>query len=519
MIDAIYRELAEPSPKNHFTIGIQDDLSHTSLDWEESFRTAANDETFQAVFYGLGSDGTVSANKNSIKIIGENTELQAQGYFVYDSKKSGAVTISHLRFGPHRIRSSYLIGNGDARCVACHQPTFLEKYDLLAYARTGAVFLLNTPESPAQAWNSLPPAMQQTIIDKNISFYCIDAYDVARRSGMGKRINTIMQTCFFAISGILPQDEAIACIKQAVEHTYGRKGRRIIELNFKAIDETLACLHPVSSGQQAPPEKEKQSLFADAPDFVRHVTAEIIAGRGDMISVSQLPADGSFPLGTAAYEKRNLALEIPVWETDLCTQCGKCPFVCPHTAIRSKVFHESELTRAPAGFKSAPVKAKGFPEGYHISYQVAPEDCTGCTLCVDICPIRDKSNVSRKALNMVPQGDLRESERTNWEFFSSLPEYDRADLKSNTIAGSMIMQPLFEFSGACVGCGETPYVKLASQLFGDRMLVANATGCSSIYGGNLPTTPWTTRSGPPTSSSASARPTTPSRWPQRSPIR
>ena len=492
MIVAVYQQLTLDRPKNHFTIGINDDLSHTSLDWDESLRTLAHAETFQAVFYGLGSDGTVSANKNSIKIIGESTDLHAQGYFVYDSKKSGAVTVSHLRFGPNQIRSSYLIGSGDANFVACHQPGFLEKYDVLDFARHGAVFLLNSPAAPEEVWDTLPANIQQEVIDREISLYTIDAYGVAQRSGMGKHINTIMQTCFFAISGILPRDEAIASIKSAVEKTYGRKGRRITELNFKAIDETLACLHQVASAGTVKVHKEQAALTARASDFVQQVTAEIIAGRGDMISVSQLPDDGSFPLGTAAYEKRNLALEIPVWETDICTQCGKCPFVCPHSAIRSKVFHESELAAAPSSFKSAPVKAKGYPEGYHISYQVAPEDCTGCTLCVDICPIRDKSNVSRKALNMAPQPALRAQERDNWEFFTTLPEFDRSQLKTNTLAGSMVLQPLFEFSGACVGCGETPYVKLASQLFGDRMLVANATGCSSIYGGNLPTTPWTT---------------------------
>jgi pyruvate-ferredoxin/flavodoxin oxidoreductase len=492
MIKAVYDQLLQENPRNHFTIGIHDDLSHSSIEWDTRFRTRAHEETFQAVFFGLGSDGTVSANKNSIKIIGESTELFAQGYFVYDSKKSGAVTISHLRFGSSRIRSSYLIGDDDASFVACHQPTFLDKYDVLTYAAQGAVLLLNSPAAPNEVWDSLPAAVQRDVIDKDIKLYAIDAYDVALRSGMGKRINTVMQTCFFAISGILPRDEAIAAIKTAVEKTYGRKGRRIIDLNFKAIDETLACLHEIPVGSPAPLSGRSVDALLGAPDFVRDVTAEIIAGRGDRIPVSLLPDDGSFPLGTAAYEKRNLALEIPVWETDLCTQCGKCPFVCPHTAIRSKVFPESELESAPPGFKSAPVKAKGFPDGYHISYQVAPEDCTGCTLCVDICPIRDKSNVSRKALNMAPQPELLAQERENWRFFETLPEYDRSSLKSNTIAGSMIMQPLFEFSGACVGCGETPYVKLASQLFGDRMLVANATGCSSIYGGNLPTTPWTT---------------------------
>ena len=492
MIVAVYRELQQAQPKNQFTIGIHDDLSHTSLDWDEDLRTSAHDETFQAVFYGLGSDGTVSANKNSIKIIGESTDLYAQGYFVYDSKKSGAVTISHLRFGPNRIRSSYLIGNGDASFVACHQPTFLEKYDVLAYARKGAVFLLNSPTGPEAVWDTLPATIQQEIKDKDIKLYCIDAYGVAQRSGMGKRINTIMQTCFFAISGILPPEQAIASIKDAVQKTYGRKGRRITELNFKAIDETLACLHQVAAGAGVGTLQSAARLTDRASAFVQQVTAEIIAGRGDMIPVSQMPDDGSFPLGTAAYEKRNLALEIPVWESDICTQCGKCPFVCPHSAIRSKVFHESELKNAPANFKSVPVKAKGYPEGHHISYQVAPEDCTGCTLCVDICPIRDKSNSSRKALNMAPQPELRAQERDNWDFFLTLPEFDRSQLKTNTIAGAMNLQPLFEFSGACVGCGETPYVKLASQLFGDRMLVANATGCSSIYGGNLPTTPWTT---------------------------
>jgi pyruvate-ferredoxin/flavodoxin oxidoreductase len=492
MIVSVFQQLDAEQPKNHFTIGIHDDLSHTSLEWDDSFRTAAHDETFQAVFYGLGSDGTVSANKNSIKIIGESTDLHAQGYFVYDSKKSGAVTISHLRFGPNQIRSSYLISDNDANFVACHQPTFLEKYNVLAYASPGAVFLLNSPAGPDAVWDTLPSNIQQEIIDKQISLYTIDAYDVAQRSGMGKRINTIMQTCFFAISGILPKEQAITSIKEAVQKTYGRKGRRITELNFKAIDETLACLHQVADAGQVKAAVAQSALTDRASAFVQQVTAEIIAGRGDMIPVSQMPDDGSFPLGTAAYEKRNLALEIPVWDADICTQCGKCPFVCPHSAIRSKVFHESELEQAPASFKSVPVKAKGYPEGYHISYQVAPEDCTGCTLCVDICPIRDKSNVSRKALNMAPQPALRAQERDNWTFFTSLPEFDRSQLKLNTIAGSMMTQPLFEFSGACVGCGETPYVKLASQLFGDRMLVANATGCSSIYGGNLPTTPWTT---------------------------
>jgi pyruvate-ferredoxin/flavodoxin oxidoreductase len=492
MIKAVFDQLIFEHPRNHFTIGIHDDVSHTSLDWDEQFRTDAHDETFQAVFYGLGSDGTVSANKNSIKIIGESTELHAQGYFVYDSKKSGAVTVSHLRFGPKPIRASYLIGTADANFVACHQPNFLDRYDMLDMAAQGAVFLLNAAQPPEHVWATLPAKMQQQIIEKDIGFYTIDAYDVASRTGMGKRINTIMQTCFFAISGILPREQAIQSIKEAVEKTYGKKGRRIIDLNFKAIDETLACLHLVTTKGAINPQQQQPALTADAPEFIRNVTGEIIAGRGDLIAVSQLPHDGSFPLGTAAYEKRNLALEIPAWDEDLCTQCGKCPLVCPHSAIRSKVFHESELDNAPANFKSASMRAKGYPQGYRISYQVAPEDCTGCSLCVDICPIRDKSNVSHKALNMLPQPPLLEHERQNWNFFLQLPEFDRRELKVNTIPGSMVLQPLFEFSGACVGCGETPYLKLASQLFGDRMIVANATGCSSIYGGNLPTTPWTT---------------------------
>jgi len=492
MIKAVFDELANPQPKHPFTIGIHDDISHCSLDWDPDFRTTALADSIQAVFFGLGSDGTVSANKNSIKIIGESTALHAQGYFVYDSKKAGAVTVSHLRFGPKPIHASYLIGDNDADFVACHQPIFLERYPMLDKAKPGAVFLLNSPVPLEQVWDSLPQKMQQQILDKRISLYCIDAYAVAEQTGMGKRINTVMQTCFFAISGILPREQAIAAIKQAVEKTYGKKGRRIVEKNFQAIDRTLACLHQVEIPEKASSDWNIQLPFGDkVPEFVHRVTGEIIAGRGDSIPVSLLPADGTFPLGTAAYEKRNLALEIPVWETGLCTQCGKCPLVCPHAAIRSKLVATEELANAPQSFKHVPVLGKDFPEGLHIIYQVAPEDCTGCGLCVDICPIRDKSNVSRKALNMAPQPPLREQERRNWEYFSSLPEYDRTRLKTGTIKGSMVLQPLFEFSGACVGCGETPYIRLATQLFGDRMVIANATGCSSIYGGNLPTTPYT----------------------------
>ncbi|MDP1666716.1 MAG: pyruvate:ferredoxin (flavodoxin) oxidoreductase [Methylobacter sp.] len=492
MIKAIFDELKQAQPKNNFTIGIHDDVTHTSLDWDASYRTDAQAETFQAMFYGLGSDGTVSANKNTIKIIGEATDLHAQGYFVYDSKKSGAITVSHLRFGPKPIRSTYLIAENDANFIGCHQTIFLERYDMLANAAENAVFLLNSPESAEQAWASLPAKMQRQMIAKKIRFYVIDGYEVAEKSGMGKRINTIMQTCFFAISGVLPQEQAVTAIKHAVEKTYGKKGRHIVELNFKAIDETLACLHAVPLPTQVSSQFDIQSTISDAaPDFVKRVTGEIIAGRGDALPVSAMPIDGTFPTGTAAYEKRNLALEIPVWETDLCTQCGKCVMVCPHSVIRSKIFPTEVVANAPATFKHVAMLGKDFPAGLEISYQVAPEDCTGCTLCVDICPIRDKSNASRKAINMQPQPPLREAERDNWDFFLSIPEYDRRLLKTNTIKGSMVLQPLFEFSGACVGCGETPYIKLASQLFGDRMVVANATGCSSIYGGNLPTTPWT----------------------------
>lgn len=492
MIKAIFDELKNEQPKNQFTIGIYDDVTHTSLPWDANFRTDAHAGAFQAMFYGLGSDGTVGANKNTIKIIGEETEAYAQGYFVYDSKKSGAITVSHLRFGPKPIKSTYLIAENDANFIGCHQSIFLDRYDMLANAADDAVFLLNTSAPPDQVWDCLPKSMQQQMLAKNIRFYVIDGYAVAEKCGMGKRINTIMQTCFFAISGVLPQEQAIEAIKHAVEKTYGKKGRRIVELNFKAIDDTLAGLHQVPLPIQVSSRFERvEHIPDDAPDFVKRVTAEIIAGRGDLLPVSAMPVDGTFPTGTTAYEKRNLALEIPVWETDLCTQCGKCPMVCPHAAIRSKIYQTEVADAAPETFKHMAMLGKDFPAGLSITYQVAPEDCTGCGLCVDICPIRDKSNASRKALNMAPQAPLREPESQNWDFFLSLPEYDRKLLKTNTIKGAMVLQPLFEFSGACVGCGETPYVKLASQLFGDRMVVANATGCSSIYGGNLPTTPWT----------------------------
>ncbi len=490
MVKGVFDELAKELPKNGFTIGINDDLTHTSLTWDTDFRTGACG-TVNALFYGLGSDGTVSANKNSIKIIGECTALNAQGYFVYDSKKSGAVTVSHLRFGPEPIRSSYLIDDGDAQFVACHQSVFLERYDMLDKAAEGATFLLNSTYSAEEVWATLPRRMQQQLIEKKLKFYVIDAYRIAEQSGMGRRINTIMQCAFFALADLLPMEQAVKAMKDAAEKTYGRRGAKVIESNFAAIDATVEQLQQVSLPASADSTLERPpTVAANAPEFVQQVTAEIIAGRGDSLPVSLLPDDGSYPTATTAWEKRNLALEIPVWDETICIHCGKCPFVCPHAAIRSKVFDPAQAEQAPASFKHVPAKGKEFPEGWHISYQVAPEDCTGCGLCVDICPVKDKQVAGRRALNMAPQPPLREQERENWAFFLGLPEYDRTTLTLSKMKEAMITQPLFEFSGACTGCGETPYLKLASQLFGDRMVIANATGCSSIYGGNLPTTPW-----------------------------
>jgi pyruvate-ferredoxin/flavodoxin oxidoreductase len=492
MVKGVLDELAKDAPKNQFTVGIIDDVTHSSLPWDPAFRPDAAEGVTACVFYGLGSDGTVSANKNSIKIIAEETPNYGQGYFQYDSKKAGAVTISHLRFGPSPIASTYLVGNGEASFVACHQPTFLTRYDMLDKAKDGAVFLLNSPTPPDRVWDDLPKRMQQQIIDKGLSFYTIDAYRIAGETGMGRRINTIMQTCFFAISGILPKDEAIAQIKAAVKKTYGRKGQRLLDRNYAAIDAALDGLHQVQVPGQATSSFERPPVVpADAPEVVQKVTAVLMADKGDSLPVSLMPADGTWPTGTTRYEKRNIALELPKWEDDICTHCGKCPLVCPHAAIRAKVYPAELTAGAPESFQHVQIKGKDFPEGYHITYQVAPDDCTGCGLCVEVCPIRDRKDPKRKALNMHPAEERHGLERPNWDFFLKLPEYDRTKLEPSKIKHAMMLQPLFEFSGACVGCGETPYVKLATQLFGDRMLIANATGCSSIYGGNLPTTPYT----------------------------
>jgi pyruvate-ferredoxin/flavodoxin oxidoreductase len=492
MLKGVFDELAKDKPKNQFTVGIIDDVGHSNLDWDPSFKPDAGAGVTACVFYGLGSDGTVSANKNSIKIISEETPNYGQGYFEYDSKKAGAVTISHLRFGPQPINSTYLIGNDEASFVACHQPTFLTRYEMLDKAAPGGTFLLNSPTPADKVWDDLPESMQRHVLDKQLKVYVIDAYDIAAKTGMGRRINTIMQTCFFAISGILPKEEAIAQIKDAVKKTYGKKGQRLLERNYAAIDAALDGLHQVqvpgqiSSGFDRPP-----VVPADAPEFVQRVTATLIAGRGDSLPVSLMPADGTWPTGTTRFEKRNIALELPKWEDDICTHCGKCPLVCPHAAIRAKVYPAELTENAPGSFQHVPIKGKDFPQGYHVTYQVAPDDCTGCGLCVEVCPIRDRKDPKRKALNMRPAEERHAVEQPNWDFFLSLPEYDRRELDGGKIKHAMMLQPLFEFSGACVGCGETPYIKLATQLFGDRMLIGNATGCSSIYGGNLPTTPYT----------------------------
>lgn len=488
MAKAVLDELKNESPKNHFTIGITDDVSHTSIPYDPAFSLEA-DDVVRAIFHGLGADGTVSANKNSIKIIGEDTEFYAQGYFVYDSKKSGSTTTSHLRFGPRPIRAPYLVER--ANFVACHQWLFLEKYDVLQTAVTGATFLLNSFFDADHVWDQLPRHVQEQIIKKKIRVYVIDATKVAQQTGMGGRINTIMQTCFFAISGVLPRDRAIEAIKESIKKTYGKKGDLVVEQNYQAVDDTLSNLFEVKIPAQATSTITMPDVVSErAPAFVRSVLAPIIAGAGDSLPVSAMPVDGTFPTGTAQWEKRNIALEIPAWDETVCIQCNKCALVCPHATIRIKVYDPAELASAPATFKATDYRGPEY-KGMKYTVQVAPEDCTGCGICVDICPAKNKSETRLKAINMVPQPPLREAERLNYEFFLNLPEMDRRQIKFDSVKGSQLLEPLFEYSGACSGCGETPYVKLASQLFGDRMLVANATGCSSIYGGNLPTTPWT----------------------------
>jgi pyruvate-ferredoxin/flavodoxin oxidoreductase len=489
MVKGIYDELAKPSPKNHFTIGIDDDVSFTSLTYDPSFSTE-EPRTVRALFYGLGSDGTVGANKNSIKIIGTETSNFAQGYFVYDSKKSGSMTTSHLRFGPTPIRSSYLITQ--ASFVACHNFSFLEKMNVLEAAMPGAVFLLNSPYSAAEVWDKLPKTVQQEMLRKKIEFYTIDGYLVAREAGMGARINTIMQTCFFAISGVLPRDEAIEQIKKAIKKTYGKRGEAVVQKNFAAVDAALAHLEKVELPSAVSSDFDLVDVISNkAPKFVHDVLGQIAAGHGDLLPVSAIPAGGTFPTGTAQWEKRNIAQFIPAWDKDLCIQCGKCVMVCPHAVIRSKVYSPDLATNAPATFQWAKPKWKGMEQDRY-TLQVAPEDCTGCGVCVEVCPVKSKSDASHKAINMAPQPPLREAERDNWDFFLGLPEVDRNKLSHGQVKDLQLLQPLFEFSGACSGCGETPYVKLLTQLFGDRLYIANATGCSSIYGGNLPTTPYST---------------------------
>ncbi len=488
-VAAVFTELASDHPRPRFTSGIVDDVTHLSLPRDPDFHVQGTASS--AVFYGLGSDGTVGANKSSIKIIGDNTDLWAQGYFVYDSKKSGSVTVSHLRFGPDPIRSTYLID--DADFVACHQFGLLERLNVLDAARPGATFLVNAPQAPDQVWEHLPIEVQQQVIAKGLDVWVVDATKIAREVGLGGRINTVMQPCFFALSGVLDRDAAVHLIKESIEKTYKKRGRTVVERNHAAVDRAILEMHQVqvpttadSTLRRLPP------VAAGAPDFVREVTARMLAGEGDLLPVSALPIDGTFPTGTAKWEKRGLADDIPIWDADLCIDCGKCAIVCPHAAIRLKVYPEAALADAPDWFKSKPYGGKELPAGTRLTVQVAPDDCTGCGICVDVCPARSKSEVKHKSIDLLPAAEHRDAERVQYDFFLGLPEVDRSAVRHDTVKGSQLLQPLFEFSGACSGCGETPYLKLLTQQFGDRMVVANATGCSSIYGGNLPTTPWAT---------------------------
>jgi pyruvate-ferredoxin/flavodoxin oxidoreductase len=489
MAAAVFDELATDPPKNHFTVGIVDDVGGTSLPVDVSFAPEP-DDVVRAVFYGLGSDGTVSANKNSIKIIGEHTDLHVQGYFVYDSKKAGSVTVSHLRFGPRPIRSTYLIRQ--ASFVACHDFERLERTDVLAVAAPGATFLLNSPFGPDETWDHLPVEVQQQIVDKRLRFFVVDGYRVATEAGLGSRVNTVLQTCFFALADILPVDEAVAAIKDAIVSTYGKRGETVLSRNFAAVDGAIAALHEVEVPSAASGDLHVlPPVPAVSPDFVRRVTATMIAGNGDLLPVSALPVDGTFPTDTARWEKRSIAREIPIWDPSICIDCAKCALVCPHAAIRMKVFEPSALTDAPEGFQDKEWKSREQP-GMRMTIQVAPDDCTGCGICVDVCPAHSKEQVKHKSIDMEPKEEHLEQERASFDFFLSIPDPDRTQVRADTVKGSQQLRPLFEFSGACSGCGETPYLKVLTQLFGDRMLVANATGCSSIYGGNLPTTPWST---------------------------
>jgi len=488
MVKAVYDNLSAATPKNHFTVGINDDVSHMSLPVDANFSTESK-QVVRALFFGLGADGTVGANKNSIKIIGEETNNYAQGYFVYDSKKSGSMTVSHLRFGPQPIRSSYLITS--ANFVACHLPGFLERYDMLSSLVSNGTFLLNTPHSKDEIWSALPTPVQESLLAKKAKFFVIDATKVAHDSGMGGRINTVMQVCFFALSGVLPKDEAIEAIKNSIKKTYGKKGEEVVKMNLQAVDNTLAHLHEVplngvkrnGTGPLLPP------ISPEAPKFVREVLGRIAAGYGDDLPVSAFPKDGTFPTATTQFEKRNLALQIPVWDEKTCIQCLKCVAICPHATIRAKVYTPDKLSGAPATFKSVPSRLPEW-KGMSFTLQVAAEDCTGCTLCVDVCPAKNKTETKLRAINMRAQPPLRAAEHVNWDFFLGLPEVDRRKVKTTQLRQQQLLRPLFEFSGACSGCGETPYVKMLTQLFGDRAVIANATGCSSIYGGNLPTTPY-----------------------------
>ncbi len=483
----VFEELQADQPKRHFTVGIIDDVTQLSLKWDSELSTEAEDVT-RAVFYGLGTDGTVGASKNSVKIIGENTPMYAQGYFVYDSKKAGSVTVSHVRFSPRPIDSTYLIDR--ASFVACHQFHFLERIDVLKVAEPGATFLLNSPYGTDEVWDRLPTEVQQQIIDKRLKFYIVDALKVARETEMGGRINTIMQTCFFALAGVLPREQAIEQIKQTIRKTYGKRGEAVLRRNYAAVDAALADLHEVHYPAQATSSQHRlPPVSADTSDFVQRVTSMLLDGRGDLLPVSALPVDGTFPTNTAKVEKRSIAHEIPIWDPDICIQCGLCALVCPHAAIRSKAYPASSLDGAPGGFQHKSWSGKELPD-FLMTIQVAPEDCTGCGVCVDVCPAKSKEVVKHKAINMEPKDEHLATERANFAYFLELPELDRTQAKLDTVKGSQLLEPLFEFSGACAGCGETPYLKLMSQFFGDRALIANATGCSSIYGGNLPTTPW-----------------------------